>query len=216
MKEEKKNKPFLTSVKVITIIALLLLLIGIGLTSLVLTKSSIPGPEGLNGDLGATGLQGEVGPQGDVGLQGIQGIQGEPGASSFIQILQRSNVTVIETDELSQANWHNMSDFDPSMDIIIDISQNSKILVEFTGIHFMETPSSIWVRVVVDNVLVSTRYMLSVGTPASVSTYNCGHLEFLTDSLVAGEHIIQVQFLKDAGNPTIVDRVLTAIEISTD
>ena len=80
----------------------------------------------------------------------------------------------------------------------------------------METPSSIWVRVVIDNIFVSTRYMLSVGIPASVSTYNCGHLEFLTDSLAAGEHTIQVQFFKEAGNPTILDRVLTVIEIASN
>jgi len=216
-----------------------MLLLGAGLTTLVLTKTSPPGPAGLNGEIGPQGesgpqgtagetgpqgLQGEtgpigpegpMGPQGEAGPQGIQGPQGEPGTGLIIQILQSRNVTIIETNEVSAMQWYNLSDFDSSMDITVDVSQNSKILVEFTGIHLMETPSSIWVRVVIDNVLVSTRYMISVGTPASASTYNCGHLEFLSDPLDAGEHTIQVQFLKEAGDPTILDRVLTVIEIAS-
>jgi len=240
--KEKKNKSHLKLASAILIFALLMLLLGAGLTTLVLTKTSPPGPAGLNGEIGPQGesgpqgpagetgpqgLQGETGPigpegpmgpqgpQGEAGPQGIQGPQGEPGTGLIIQILQSRNVTIIETNEVSAMQWYNLSDFDSSMDITVDVSQNSKILVEFTGIHLMETPSSIWVRVVIDNVLVSTRYMISVGTPASASTYNCGHLEFLSDPLDAGEHTIQVQFLKEAGDPTILDRVLTVIEIAS-
>ena len=101
------------------------------------------------------------------------------------------------------------------MELVISIQENSRLLVEFTATHEMETPSSIWARIIIDDSLISTRYMLSVATPASVSTYSCGHLEFLTQELVAGEHDIHIQFLIEDGNPMIFDRVLTVIEIAS-
>ena len=92
-------------------------------------------------------------------------------------------------------------------------------MIQFTATHEMETPSAIWVKIVVDGTIVSTKYILSVATPAAVNTYCCGHLEFLTENLDAGEHAIEIQFLVEdgnKGNSIILDRVLTAMEIASN
>ena len=112
-------------------------------------------------------------------------------------------------------SWWTLSDMDPSMELVINVQENSRLLAEFTATHEMETPSSIWARMIIDDVLISTKYMISVATPASPNTYCCGHLEFLTGELTAGEHVVQIQFYIEDGNPIILDRVLTVIEIAS-
>jgi len=217
---KKKQKTFLKPFKLAVIVAILLLL-SAGLTAIVLSSNPIPGPVGLTGsvgpqgEVGPQGLMGPEGPQGEQGIQGVQGLQGEqgePGVNSVIQIVQTSSVEEISFNELAKSSWWDLSVYDENMKITIDTIGNSKIFVEFSATHVLETPSAIWVRLVVDDVIISTKYMISAATPASPSIYSCGHLEFLTPKLSIGEHTIIVQFYNEFGNSAIVDRVLTVTE----
>jgi len=170
-----------------------------------------PGPQG---EIGATG------PQGSQGTQGTQGIQGNPGTNgtdAILQILQHRNDTSARVDltyDLSQ--WFNMSDFDSSMKMTINIQQNSKIFVEFSSSHTLSSGASIKVRIVVDNVYNSSIYQASSPNPSSVTCSIPGHIEFLTGPLNSGQHTIEVQFQRNMDGPsTQLERTLTATEITT-
>jgi len=101
------------------------------------------------------------------------------------------------------------------MEITINVQQNSKIFAQFSSTHEVEPPASIWVRIVVDNNYNSSTYICSTGPPASGVYKLLGHIEFLTNSLNAGSHTINVQFLTEIGSPIILDRTLTVIEIAS-
>jgi hypothetical protein len=70
------------------------------------------------------------------------------------------------------------------------------------------------VRIVVDNVYNSSAYYCSTGPPASGTYKIPGHIEFLTDSLNAGAHLINIQFLREIGSPITLDRIVTVLEIA--
>jgi len=175
------------------------------------------GSQGLKGDQGPTGSQGPQGLQGLQGAQGTQGIPGINGTDAILQILQNRNATEVSTSGYAPDQWFNMSSFDSSMKITINIQQDSKILVQFSSTHFLSSPSSIWVRIVVDNNYNSSIYKSSALTPASGTYRMPGHVEFLTGPLSAGQHTIDVQFLKEnlSNSPRVSDRTLTVMEIST-
>jgi len=162
-----------------------------------------------------TGPQGEQGPEGEQGSQGLQGIPGIDGTNSILQILQNRNDTQIDTINATKMQWHNLSDFDSLMKITMNVQQNSRISVQFSSTHQLEATAYIWVRIVVGNTYNSSTYMCSVGPPAAPRVSMPGHVEFLTDSLTAGPHTINVQFLIELGSPIILDRTLTAIEIAS-
>jgi hypothetical protein len=221
MTEKKKGKKFSLAKKttLALAIALLILLMGSGLTAIVLTQAPLPGPTGLTGAQGEVGPQGPQGEIGPVGPQGPQGETGPAGATSIIQAAQISGTQGIKTEGMTRDTWLDLSEFDSSMELIVETQGNSKLMIEFTATHEMETPSSIRVRIVVDDDIVSTKYILSVATPASVNTFCCGHLELLTGNLSGEEHVIQIQiFVEDGykGNSIILDRVLTAMEIASN
>lgn len=161
------------------------------------------------------GPQGEQGPQGEIGPQGPQGIPGVNGTDSILQIIQNRNSTEVDVGSYAAMQWLNMSDFDTSMKISINVQQNSKVFAQFSSTHTLESPESIWVRIVVDNNYNSSIYICSTGPPASGIYQMTGHIEFLTDSLNAGLHTINVQFLRETGSPEILDRTLTVIEIAS-
>jgi len=164
------------------------------------------------------GPQGEQGPHGETGAQGPQGPQGIPGANgtdSILQIIQNRNDTQVEISGYTEMQWYNISEFDPSMKITINVQQNSKIFAQFSSTHQLEPPESIWIRIVVDNNYNSSSYICSTGPPASGTYKMTGHIEFLTNSLNAGTHTINVQFLIESGSPDILDRTLTVIEIAS-
>jgi hypothetical protein len=173
------------------------------------------GDEGDMGDPGPQGAEGEQGVQGPQGMQGLQGISGINGTDSILQMIQKRNSTEVSIDNYNLTQWFNISDFDSSMSLIIDVQQDSRIFAQFSTSHTLEPPASIWVRIVVDGVLNSSKYECSTGPPASGTYKIPGHVEFLTDLLDAGLHTINVQFLREVGNPTINERTLTAIEITT-
>ncbi len=100
------------------------------------------------------GPQGEEGPEGEQGSQGPEGPQGIPGVNgtdSILQILQNRNDTQIDTINATKMQWYNLSDFDSSMKITMNVQQNSRISAQFSSTHQLEATAYILVRIVVDN-----------------------------------------------------------------
>ncbi len=160
---------------------------------------------------------GPAGPQGEQGSQGVQGIQGIPGVDGtdgILQMIQKRNDTQVSVDSYIAMQWFDLSNIDPSMEIIVNVQQDSKIFVQFSTYCMLQPPASIWIRIVVDGLYNSSKYVCSTGPPASGTYHLPGHIEFLTDGLTAGSHTVDVQFLREVGSPLILDRTLTAIEIS--
>ncbi len=161
------------------------------------------------------GPQGEQGPQGPAGETGPQGIPGLDGTDSILQVFQNRNDTEVDTINATQGQWYNLSDFDSSMKITVNVQQNSKILAQFSSTHELAATASILVRLVVDNNYNSSTYMCSIGPPNAPQMHMPGHVEFLTDSLDAGLHTINVQFQIEGSSPVILDRTLTVMEITS-
>jgi hypothetical protein len=206
MNEKKKQDKYTWKILVLALVIGLLA----GLLGAALSAQFFVGPQG---ETGPQGPQGEQGPKGETGLQGPQGIPGVDGTNSILQIIQKRNDTQVEISGYTAMQWHNISDIDSAMEITINVQQNSKILAQFSSTHHLEPPASILVRIVVDNTYNSTTYICSTGPPASGVYKIPGHIEFLTNSLNAGAHTINVQFLRETGSPIILDRTLTVIEI---
>jgi len=171
-----------------------------------------PGPEGSQGPQGLQGTQGTQGPQGPAGVQGASGTNG---TDAILQIFQRRNNTQVDVSSYALMQWFNMSTFDSSMRMTINIQGNSRIHIEFSATHYLPSPGSIWVRIVVDNVYNSSVYRCSSLAPASGVFNMPGNVEFLTDPLSAGQHTIEVQFLRETGSPQILDRTFTVTEITS-
>lgn len=170
------------------------------------------GPQGEQGVQGLQGEQGELGPQGEQGEQGLPGLDG---TNAILQTLQNRNDTQVDIGAFTEDQWFNMSEFDSSMRITIDIQNNSKIFAQFSSTHYLDSPASIWVKIVVDNIYNSSEYMCSLLTPASGSFRLPGHMEFLSNPLVQGLHVVEVQFYRETGSPLVLGRTLTVMEITT-
>jgi hypothetical protein len=168
---------------------------------------------------GAQGATGATGAQGPQGLQGPQGAQGDPGVDGtdgILQVLQNTNATLLSVGSTPMWTWINMSNFDASMRMAVDVQENSKLFVQFSASHTLSSGASISVRVVVDNVYNSTTYTAASSNPSSVTSTFPGHVEFLTGSLSSGQHTIEVQFQRNVGGAsTILERALTTTEITT-
>lgn len=198
--------------KVLVLALVIGLLGGVVSAALVAPLFMKPGPTGPQGETGATGPQ---------GTQGVQGLQGIPGTDAILQIHQNRNDTLVDISTAviyGNDQWFNMSSFDSSMKMTINIQQDSKILAQFSGTQTVGD-ASILVRIVLDYNYNSSVCTVSIpAPPASGIDTIPGHIEFLTDPLSAGQHTIEVQFLKHPGNsPTIriLDRTLTAAEITS-
>jgi len=177
-----------------------------------------PGPRGPQGEQGLQGLTGPQGPQGLQGLEGPAGPQGIPGVNgtdAILQVLQSRNATEKDVSSYTASTWFNMSDFDASMNMTVSVQQNSRIFVQFSSTHSLSAPAGIRVRIVVDNNFNSSVYQCSIGPPSSGTYKIPRHVEFLTDSLNAGQHTVEVQSWRESGSPLILDRVLTVMEIAT-
>ena len=203
----------------ILVIGLLAGAIGAVLSAQVFIKPGPPGPqgeEGAKGDTGEQGLQGtagDEGPQGIPGEQGPQGIPGENGTDAIVQIIQKRNDTTLSTDGFAADQWFNLSSLDSSMEIVVDVQQDSKIFAQFSSSHNLDPTELISIRIVVDHVHNSSYYLCSTGLPGSGVYAIPGNIEFLTDSLSAGAHTVSVQFLVN-GSPTILGRTFTVIEMA--
>jgi len=204
--------------KIIVLALVIGLLGGVVSAALVAPLFMKPGPQG---ETGPTGPQGPQGTQGPRGLQGNPGTNGTDGTDAILQILQNRNDTAVDVSDpafdYTVSEWFNMSDFDSSMKMTINIQQNSKIFVQFSSSHTLSSGASILVRIVVDNVYNSSVYKASSPSPPSSGTYSFpGHIEFLTGPLTSGQHTIEVQFQRDVDGPsTQLERTLTVTEITT-
>jgi hypothetical protein len=107
-----------------------------------------------------------------------------------------------------------MSELDSSMMININVQQNSRLLIQFSASIYISPPGFLQTRIVVDNYYNSTVSMTSVGSSSAGIARSPNHIEFLTDPLNSGIHTINLQFLKDYGSPTILDRTITVMEIA--
>ena len=198
--------------KIVALALIIGLIGGVVSAALVAPLFVKPGPQG------EIGLQG---PQGEQGEQGLLGIPGVNGTDAILQILQNRNDTAVTISDpafgYTVSEWFNMSDFDSSMKITINIQQDSKIFVQFSSSHTLSSGASILVKIVVDNLYNSTIYKASSPSPPSSGTYSFpAHIEFLTGSLSSGQHTIEVQFQRDVTGPsTQLDRTLTVTEITT-
>jgi len=110
------------------------------------------------------------------GPEGPQGIPGVNGTDSISQILQNRNGTQVDISNYTEMQWHNFSNFDSSMEMAINVRQNSKIFAQFSGTHTLQPPASIWIRIVVDNNYNSSRYVCSLGSTVRGAHTNTGHM----------------------------------------
>ena len=106
----------------------------------------------LMGTTGPQGPAGEEGPQGPQGVQGSPGTPGADGTDAILQILQNRNDTQVDTSSYALMQWFNMSTFDSSMKMVVNVQESSSIFAEFSGTHYFTSAGSIWVRLVVDNI----------------------------------------------------------------
>jgi hypothetical protein len=209
----KINKILTASV----VVALILCLVGGLVGAFIFATPGPQGEQGIQGDQGPAGPQGEQGiqgiqgDQGPAGPQGEQGIQGEPGVdgtSSILQVIVNHNVTS-EILETYGGQWYDMSVFDRSMSLAIDVSDQSRIMAEFFASVTLSN-SATWLRIVVDGQQVSTVCYAS-SIPAMQLPVQ---VKILTDPLSAGQHTIDVQFYQADGISTMLDRSLYVTEIS--
>jgi len=168
----------------------------------------IQGEQGVQGEIGPQGIQGEQGVQGEIGPQGPQGEPGLDGADAIEQIVTGQNFTQISIASYNLTTWYNMSVFDSSMTMTINVNDQSKILAEFfTSVEIGN--SEVWFRVVIDN-----QYYSTVSYAASIPAMKLPvQLKMLTGSLSAGDHTIEVQFYRDSGSSILLDRLLIVSEL---
>jgi hypothetical protein len=208
----------------IVVAALIFCLIGGVLGAFIFTKPGPEGPQGIQGiqgeqgeqgPQGIQGIQGEQGEQGPQGIQGIQGEQGEQGLNSVIQTIQNQNENSDSLATYSQDVWYNMSVFDSSMRITMNIQNQSKIYAKFSSSNSLGAGSSLWLRISVDNQFNGTVSRSRVGSPATQNWILPCYIEFLTDSLSAGQHTIEIQFMIDSATVSILGRTLTVMELTS-
>jgi hypothetical protein len=161
------------------------------------------------------GEQGEQGPQGPQGPQGEQGPPGTDGTNSIIQVIYSRNSTIFETQSYATMQWVNMSELDSSMIININVQQNSRLLIQFSASISITSPGSLQTRIVVDNIYISTVSVNSVSSASTGIIKFSDHIEFVTDPLNTGIHSINLQVLRENGSPTILDRTITVMEITS-
>jgi len=202
---------------IIVIIALSLLSLITGfIGAFIFARSGPQGPIGLQGPQGIQGLQGEIGSQGIQGEQGLQGLQGESGLNgtdNIQQVLQSLNSTAENIGAYSAAQWLNMSIFDSSMRLTVNVDDQSRILVEFISSVYLSN-SEVRFRVIVDNQYASTISYTGLIGPSSPNDYDSIQVKLLTNALSAGQHTIDVQFYLVSGSPTVLDRSLFVTELS--
>jgi hypothetical protein len=176
-------------------------------------ETGATGPAGATGPTGPTGATGATGATGPEGPQGEQGLPGTDGSNSVMQVIQSRNTTIFGTQSYATMQWVNMSGSDSAMMININVQQNSRLLIQFSASISINPPGSLQTRIVVDNNYNSTVSKNSVGSSSTGIMTLSNHIEFLTDPLNSGSHIVNMQILRENGSPTILDRTITITEI---
>jgi hypothetical protein len=176
-----------------------------------------PGPQGIQGEQGVQGTQGAQGPSGPQGIQGVQGVPGPDGSNSVIQIVQAQNATEANLGPAySISQWYNTSVLDSSMKLAITIQNQSRISAEFLSYIYTSSAGVVSLRIVVDNHFNSTVCNAGIiGAPASTYLSIPIQVRILTDALPAGEHTIELQFLREYGTPTLMSRSLCVTELAS-
>jgi hypothetical protein len=177
-------------------------------------ETGATGPRGATGPPGPTGAAGATGAAGTEGPQGEQGPAGTDGSNSVIQVIQRRNDTMFDTQSYATMQWVNMSDLDSAMIININVQQDSRLLIQFSASISIDPPGSLQTRIVVDNNDISTVSKNSIGSSSTGIMTLSNHIEFLTGPLNSGSHIANLQILRENGSPTILDRTITITEIT--
>ena len=180
---------------------------------------SKPGPQGPQGEQGPPGPPGPPGPQGIQGIQGPQGLQGYPGmngSDSLIQVISSHNVTPASLDTYTLGQWFNMSVFGSSMSLSINVQDGSRICAEFLSSVELSTVGAISLRIVVDNQFNSTVVNAEILSGPTLTLVLPIHVKILTDALPGGEHTIEIQFLRDAGTPILMERSIFVTEIAAN
>jgi hypothetical protein len=184
-----------------------------------------PGPQGPQGDQGPPGATGSLGPQGIQGIPGSQGIQGIPGpqgdpgvngSDSLIQLISSHNVTTASLDAYTVGQWFNLSSFDSSMSVSITVQDGSRICAEFLSSVELSTVGAISLRIVVDNQFNSTVVTAGIYSGPTLTLTMPIHVKILTDVLPGGEHTIDIQFLREAGAPLLMERSIVVTEIASN
>ena len=168
-----------------------------------------PGPQGIQGEQGTQGLQGV---QGVTGPQGIQGEPGLDGSDSITQVIQSQNVTTISLVSFTASQWSNMSVLDDSMRLTINVQDGSRICAEFLSSVTLSSSGTISLKIVVDNQFTSIVY--NAGIQPAVTLTLPIQVKILTDALPAGEHIVEVQFLRNDGTQVLTERLLYVTEMT--
>ena len=204
---ETRNLNLTTTLVMIFIAALLIGLVGGIIGAYFFAR---PGPEGPQGIQGIQGTQ---------GTQGIQGVQGEPGLNgtdAILQVIQSQNVTQIGVGTAYTLDqWYNMSVADSSMRITMNVQDQSRIYAEFLSSVFLSDVASVHLRIVVDNQFNSTICKAELPTPSAVDLTLPAQAKIVTDALPAGQHTIDVQFLRVDGTPIILDRSFAVMELAS-
>ncbi len=164
-----------------------------------------PGPEGIQGERGEQGVQGP---------QGIQGIPGSSGSNSVVQIIESQNVTSASLAAYNLTQWYNMSVFDRSMSLSVNVQSQSRVYAQFVSTVFF-TNSEVWFRIVVDNLYNSTVCYAGLLGPNAPAMHLPVQVNILTNPLSAGTHKVDVQFYSFSGLPTLLDRSLYVAELSS-
>jgi hypothetical protein len=123
-------------------------------------------------------------------------------------VIVGQNVTA-EALEGYGPQWYNMSIFDGSMSLTIDINDQSRLLAEFIASVSLSN-SGVWFRIVVDGLYVSTTCYASSNPGITVPV----QVKILTGFLSAGQHTINVQFYQAGGTSTLLDRSLFVTELA--
>jgi len=147
---------------------------------------------------------------------GSQGIQGEPGLSgsdSIIQVVKSQNLTTTSLVAYPSGQWHNMSLFDSSTRLTINVQNGSQISVRFLSSATISSSGTISLKIVVDNQYSSIVY--NAGIQPAVTLTLPIQVEILTDALPAGEHTIEVQLLRNTGTQVLLERTLFVSEMTS-
>ncbi len=167
---------------------------------------------GPQGEQGAQGLKGD---QGDQGVQGIQGLPGMNGSNSVVQIVQSQNVTSANLGGYNLSEWYDMFVFDSSMRFTVSVQDQSRIYAEFLSSVSIPSQGTISLMIVVDGQINSTVYNVGItNVPALTITFPV-HAKILTNALTAGQHTIDVQFMRSNGAPTLMQRSLYISELAS-
>jgi hypothetical protein len=166
------------------------------------------GTTGATGAVGATGEAGATGAQGPKGLQGVQGPQDIKGYNSVVQIVQSQNVSSVPLDlAYTLDQWYSLSILDSSMKLILDVQNQSRICAEFIGSANLTSPASVWIRLVV----------AAVGAIGTETISQCVPIQakVLTGALSGGQHMVEVEFLRNEGNLVVLSRSLYLTEFAS-